>query len=65
MTCPEREQLLQAYHQAVSAYANAVSELKYANRDQFPRQFALADAARQKCDRLREKIDQHRVTHGC
>jgi hypothetical protein len=65
MTCPEREQLLQAYHQAVAAYANAVSELKHANRDQFPRQFAMADAAREKCDRLREKIDLHRVTHGC
>jgi len=65
MICSEREQLLRSYHAAVSAYAEVVSALKNAERAEFPRQFAMADAAREKCDRIREKIEQHRAEHGC
>ena len=65
MICAERERLLQAYHSAVSAYADVVSHLKDAGSFEFPKQFAMADAAREKCDRLREKIDEHRTHHGC
>ena len=65
MICAERERLLQAYHAAVSAYADVVSDLKNAAASDFPKQFALADAARENCDRLREKIDEHRTNHGC
>jgi hypothetical protein len=65
MICSERERLLRSYHTAVTAYAEVVSQLKNADTKEFPKQFALADAAREKCDRLRESIDQHRATHGC
>ncbi|HUA86337.1 MAG TPA: hypothetical protein VMB85_20915 [Bryobacteraceae bacterium] len=65
MICSERERLLRTYHTAVTAYAEVVSQLKNAGVKEFPKQFALADAAREKCDRLRECIDNHRATHGC
>ena len=65
MMCSERERLLRSYHTAVSSYANIVSELKNADRSEFPKRFALADAARERCDRLRETIERHRREHGC
>lgn len=65
MICSERERLLRLYHEAVAAYAETVGCLKSAERQEFPKRFALADAAREKCDRLREKMDEHRADHGC
>jgi hypothetical protein len=65
MICQERERLMQAYHDAVASYANVVSQLKNACPAEFPRQFAMADAARERCDRLRESLAAHREKHGC
>jgi hypothetical protein len=65
MICSERERLLQAYHDAVAAYADVVSRLKLAQRTDFPRQFAMADAARENCNRLRDRLMEHRAHHGC
>lgn len=65
MVCAERERLLKLYHDAVAAYADAVSCLKNAAAAEFPKRFALADAAREKCDRLRDNMDGHRRDHGC
>lgn len=65
MICAERERLLRCYHVAVTAYAEVVCRLKNADNQEFRKQFALADAAREECDRLRDRIDQHRAAHGC
>lgn len=65
MICTERERLLRCYHIAVTAYAEVVCRLKDVDTQEFSRQFALADAAREECDRLRDCIDQHCATHGC
>ena len=65
MICAERERLLRCYHIAVTAYAEVVSRLKSADTQEFPEQFARADAAREECDRLRDCMDQHRAKHGC
>ena len=65
MICAERERLLRSYHIAVTAYAEVVSRLKDIDTREFPKHFAKADAAREECDRLRDRIDQHRAAHGC
>jgi hypothetical protein len=57
--------LLQDYHAAVIAYAEVVSQLKKSDRVEFPARFARADEARENCDRLRERIEEHRAAHRC
>lgn len=64
MICTEREQLLHDYHAAVMTYAEVVRQLKKSGIE-FPGRFERADAAPENCDRLREKIEEHRATHRC
>ena len=65
MICSERERLLESYRAAVEAYAVAVTALKLAAVADFPREYARADECREKCDHLRERIENHRKLHGC
>jgi hypothetical protein len=65
MICAERERLLHDYHAAVMTYAEVVRQLKKSGRNEFPWRFERADAARENCDHLREKIEEHRATHRC
>jgi len=65
MICPERDRLLELYRVAVEQYAVTVTSLRKAHVTDFAREYAKADEYREKCDKLRDKVDGHRRKHGC
>lgn len=65
MVCPERERLLEQYRVAVDHYATAVQALRQLEGERFLARYWEVDEARERCDRMRRAIDEHRRQHGC
>jgi hypothetical protein len=66
-TCPDRQQLIVEWRDAVLKFSDNVKRLAQCtkNGDGFMDQFQATDLARQHAENSHRMLSQHRAEHGC